>query len=77
MATLTFSFDTGAVPLSRIVDAFAKAYRYQAIIDGQLNPETKAQFARRMVQQYIRDIVVSTERNDAIQAIAPTQLDLT
>jgi hypothetical protein len=77
MATLTFSFDTGAVPLSRIIDAFAKAYKYEAIINGAPNPETKAQFARRMVQLYIRDVVVSTERNVAVAAIAPTELELT
>ncbi len=65
MATLTFTFDTGAVPLNRILDAFATAYSYQSIIDGVPNPETKAQFARRMVMEYIRDVVQGQEVNTA------------
>lgn len=71
MATLAFSFDTGTVPFSRIVDAFATAYNYQATIDGQPNPETKAQFTRRMVRQYIIEIVKSQE----VQAAVKTAYD--
>lgn len=59
MATLTFSFDTGPVTLSEIIDVFATAYNYQATVNGQPNPESKAQFTRRMVRQYIRDIYIA------------------
>jgi hypothetical protein len=77
MATLNFSFDTGSVPLSRIVDAFATAYRYHATIDGQPNPETKAQFARRMVKHYITQIVLTEERKAEEAKIVKFDLDLT
>lgn len=86
MATLTFSFDTGSVPLSRIVDAFATAYNYQAILPAtplaipplpeRPNPETKEQFARRMVRRYIRETVVSIEHNVAREALTPPTLAL-
>jgi hypothetical protein len=57
MATLTFTFDTGNVPTSEIVDALCATYNYQDTIDGQPNPETKAQFARKMVARMIGDVV--------------------
>jgi hypothetical protein len=59
MAQLQFSFDTGNVPLSRIVDAFASAYGYD---DNKLANETKADFARRMVRRYIVEIVKAQEQ---------------
>lgn len=60
MATLTFSYDTGLVPLSRINDAYANYFGYQS------GSETKAQFAQRMVKQQIIDIVKSSESSTAI-----------
>ena len=36
MPTLTFTFNTGTIPLARIVDAFATAYNYQANIPNPL-----------------------------------------
>lgn len=68
MATLTLVYDTGAVPLSRITDAFASRYRYMDTIDGEANPETKAQFARRMVKEHIITVVRQEEQKVAIQA---------
>lgn len=71
MATLTFSFDTGNVPISRIVDAMAIKYGYQATIPdpenagGMIpNPETKAQFGRRQ----IRNIIVSAVKEAEVLA---------
>lgn len=61
MATLTFSFDTGTVPLNRIIDAIALQGGYRATIDGQPNSETKAQFARRLVQRFIVNMVKVAE----------------
>lgn len=77
MATLSFTFDTGNVPLSRIVDAFAIRYRYQPTIDGQPNPETKAEFARRMVRAHIIETVKSVDRAAAEDAIVITDIPLT
>lgn len=75
MATLTFSFDTGSVPLSRIVDGIAKVYGYQTTIPdpnnpGQTipNPETKAEFGRKQVRKFIVDAVKKAEVMQAIEA---------
>jgi hypothetical protein len=76
MARLDLSFDTGNVTLTRIQDAFASAYHYPETLDDDTpNPETKAQFARRMVASYIREIVVSVEHKAALAAIQPGDLD--
>jgi len=72
MPTLNFSYNTGTVPLARIIDAFATAYGYKATISDPdvpnqtiPNPESKAEHARRRVKEYIREIVKSQELNDA------------
>lgn len=66
MATLTFTFETGVVTLNEITNAFATAYnRPDTVPDPNTpgatipNPETKAQFARRMVRQFIIETVKS------------------
>lgn len=72
MATLSFSFETGAIPTSRIVNALAANYSYQATIpdpqspgDTIANPESKADFAKRMVKRYLIDNVRSYELGQA------------
>jgi hypothetical protein len=73
MPILTFSFDTGTVPLTRIIDAFALAYNYKTTLpDGSANPETKANFARRMVKENIIGIVKSQETKTAIETAQGT-----
>lgn len=79
MPQLQFTFDTGAVPLSRIVDAIALEYGYQAITNGSPNPETKAQFSRRMIGTVIKNIVknqdLHTARIAAEATVTPINLD--
>lgn len=65
MATLTFSFDTGGASLSRINDALAVQFGYQATINGVPNTETKAQFVRRYLKDFIATSVKSGERQAA------------
>lgn len=78
MATFSISFDTGAVPLSRIYDAFAVAYGYQATLPGGgTNPETKAQFARRMMGDHIKGVVKAQEREAARSAAEAGVTDIT
>ena len=75
MATLTLSYNTGTVPVSRIVDAICAEYGYQANIPapqnpGQTipNPETKQAFAKRMIGTVIRNIVANQDLATARQA---------
>lgn len=83
MPTLTFSYDTGAVPLSRIVDGVAAFHNYQAMITPNPqepgtqipNPESKSQFASRMIKQHIIMMVRSSEGRTA--ELAVTNIGLT
>lgn len=53
----------------RVLDAVAAMNGYQDQIDGQPNPETKGQFARRMHREWLKNQVVEHEGNLAgIQA---------
>lgn len=74
MATFTLTFDTGAVPLSKITDAFASAYDYDAVVDGAPNPETKAQFTRRMIRHLIVQVVRGQDAKAAATAVAEISL---
>jgi hypothetical protein len=72
MATLSFSFDTGTVPVARIIDAMALEYGYQATIPdpanpGQTipNPQTKAQFGKAQIGRIIKEAVRNQERQAA------------
>jgi hypothetical protein len=78
MAILTFSFDTGNVPPSRIVDAFAAHYGYKATLpDGSANTETKTTFARRMLRQHIVDIVRGAEQAAAVDNASKSVQEIT
>jgi len=58
----TISFDVPNAVLPRLADAFAATYGYQATLpDGTANPETKNQFAQRMVRQYARNVLAAYE----------------
>jgi hypothetical protein len=72
MATLSFSYNTGSVPLSRIVDAMAVVYGYPVNVDdpenpGQTipNPQTKAEFGRAVIRRIIIDAVREAELRPA------------
>jgi hypothetical protein len=79
MPTLTFSYDTGNVPLSRIINSYAEQFGYVDTINGQPNPETKAEFARRMVRTQIVSVVRASEVGTAIKTAkdAVTPIDIT
>ena len=66
---------------TRILNGIAKDFNYQATIDGEANPETKAQFVKRMIIERIRGMVLAGERKqadeDAVAALNQTALDIT
>ena len=77
MATLTFSFDTGSVTLSDLNDALATEFGYQATINGQPNPETKAQYNRRILGRWIRDAYRNGKRKELVAAAEASVPDVT
>jgi hypothetical protein len=54
--------------IQRIIDAVSAYYLYQATIGGVSNPETKAQFTKRMVVEYLKGIVLASEGQVAADA---------
>lgn len=71
MAVLTFTFETGAVPLTRIVDAVALLHGYSALVPdpnatppnstSMPNPQTKAQFAKGVIRGFLINAVKEAE----------------
>lgn len=60
--------------LNRVVDAICAQHDYQATINGAPNPETKSQFARRMIREFVKGCVRRQEMADA-QAAALVKAD--
>ena len=76
---ITFTFETGSVPTSKIVDAFAAHYNYSATVldvNGQpiANPESKNNFAKRMLRNYIVVVVKAQDMAAATKTIADMTL---
>lgn len=59
---------TPASALVRTVDALCGFNNYQATIDGVANPESRNQFAKRMVAIWLKQQVASWESNIASAA---------
>lgn len=74
---------TPAAALTRAVDALCALNNYQATIDGSPNPETRNQFGKRMLAQWVKSEVARYETGIAIEAARATaqasaaQLDIT
>jgi hypothetical protein len=55
--------------IAKVVDAFAEEFEYQVTLtDGSNNPETKAQFTKRMILNYIMSVVKKRAEIEAINA---------
>lgn len=79
MATVSITIPDGE--LNRITEAFAGYYGYQETVpdppgDPIPNPETKAQFLRARVIDYIRETVHVQELTTAVAAAESTVVDV-
>lgn len=75
--------------LSRVTDAFTGSYGYQATLVADPvtgrpllppipNPETRTQFTKRKISQYVREVVQSHEREKArSEVVQPADLPIT
>lgn len=58
----------------RVLDGFAANHGYRATLeDGSPNPESKAEFARRMLKEYIRQSAIAGETLAARDAAEASQ----
>lgn len=76
MATISITIPNSI--LTRVVDGVCGANNYQALITVSgiqtPNPETKQQFATRMLREYAKNCVISYEANVAAEAIRITTI---
>jgi hypothetical protein len=81
MATITITIPDNEI--ARAISAICKKYNYQDTILGTPeqgmipNPESKAQFAKRMVAQIIKDAVLQQELTEAKQAVSVSDINVT
>ena len=74
MATISFQIPDAALP--RVVSAFAAAYGYQDLVGDPpvQNPETRAQFMRRCIMEFVRNTVQAVEVNVAAETARATEI---
>lgn len=73
MAAITITIPDAQV--TRVRDAFATAYNYQAAINGAPNPESRLQFLQRKLREHILDVVRSQESQAAGEVARKAQAD--
>jgi hypothetical protein len=66
MAVISITISDAELP--RVINAVCSQYNYQATVNGSPNPETKAQFAKRMMIVWLKDNVKADEVRAAIEA---------
>jgi len=64
MPTIQIDIPSSA-DLNRAVNAICLKFNYVEIINGSANPETKNQFAKRMVAQWIKSVVADFDADQA------------
>lgn len=70
MATITINIPETKVTLAELANAFAVQYGYKDTISGEdgidiPNPESKGDFAKRHVLEYIKKVFISYKINEA------------
>lgn len=71
---VTISFTCSDAAATELVDAFCDRYNYAA---NQQASETRAQFARRMLIEQIKAMVVDHRRDIALASVATEKPDIT
>ena len=72
----TICHTLSAADLTRTVDALGARWGYQATIDGQANPQTKGEFVRQKIGQWVKGEVKSHELGTAQAAVTVTEVTI-
>lgn len=82
MPTLNFSFTVSEVNKARIINGVCYQNNYRDQIEdpeneGEMiaNPETKAQFAKRMIKEYIKNNVRAYEVSKAVSEARKAKME--
>lgn len=73
----TVSITLSASATAEVNDAFAALYGYRATIDGQPNPESKAQFTKRKIIEFIKERVITYRKQVALATVNSANVDIT
>lgn len=68
---ITFSILNGQA--TAVVEAFCSIYGYD---ENALTEETKAQFAKRKIKEYIKNVVQEHERKTSAENFTPTDITI-
>jgi hypothetical protein len=63
----TISITVNNAQLATVVDAMASVNNYQELIGGEPNPESKSDFARRMLVQYVREVCKAYKVSQSVE----------
>lgn len=63
--------------INLVVDAICVTRGYQETIDEEPNPETKPQFAKKVIGGYVRDIVKAYEKRLHEAEFVETEISIT
>lgn len=74
MATTSIQINIDNTQLTRVINAMATSGAYQDTINGQPNPQTKAQFAKQMLVTYVMNTVKAVEAQTAVDSARTTAL---
>lgn len=66
MAVISINIPDNLLP--RVINGLASFYGYQAEIDGQPNPQTKGQFAKKQLIAHIIHCIKTVETDEAVNA---------
>lgn len=73
----TISLTVSAADLTRAVDALSVRWGYQPTIDGDPNPQTKGEFVRQKIGQWVKGEVRAHELGTAQAAVTVTEVTIT
>jgi hypothetical protein len=73
----TFSFNVSIDALAEIIDAICELDGYQALINGEANPESRNAFARRMLIEDLKRRVMMYRQRVALSLVSTADPDIT
>jgi hypothetical protein len=73
----TICHTLSAADLTRTVDALSVRWGYQDTINGEPNPQTKGEFVRQKIGQWVKGEVRAHELGTAQAAVTVTEVSIT
>ena len=59
----------------RVINALCYNYKYEEVIDGKINPETKSQFAKKQIIMFLKEHTKAYETEIATDQVKTTIKD--